>query len=48
MEKDDEKVWEEIKKQVSQLKYGTVMITVHDGKIVQLDTSRKIRFSTKH
>ena len=40
----DVKIWEEIKKQVSDVKYGTVLITVHDGNIVQLETSKKIRF----
>ncbi|MCR5343685.1 MULTISPECIES: YezD family protein [unclassified Butyrivibrio] len=44
MEKDDEKIWEEIKKQVSEVKYGTVLITVHDGRIVQLEKSTKVRF----
>ncbi len=40
----NEKIWEEIKKQISEVKYGTVLITVHDSNIVQLETSKKIRF----
>lgn len=43
-EKEVEKTWEVIKKQVGELKYGTVSITVHDGKITQVETSSKIRF----
>ena len=43
-EKELEKTWEVIRKQVDELKYGTVSITVHDGKITQVETSSKIRF----
>lgn len=41
---DEEKIWQIIKRQVEELKYGTVLITVHDGKITQIETSSKIRF----
>ena len=37
-------VWETIKRQVNDLKYGTVTITIHDGKITQVETSSKVRF----
>lgn len=37
-------VWTEIRKDVEGLNYGTVLITVHDGKVVQIDTSTKTRF----
>lgn len=37
-------VWAEIRKDVEGLSYGTVLITVHDGKVVQIDTSTKTRF----
>ena len=36
--------WEKIKELISGLKYGSVIITVHDGKITQVETSTKIRF----
>ena len=36
--------WEKIKELVSGLRYGSVIITVHDGKITQVETSTKIRF----
>lgn len=39
-----EECWKKIKEQVSSLKYGNVIITVHDGKITQVETSTKIRF----
>lgn len=39
-----EDCWKKIKEQVSSLKYGNVIITVHDGKITQVETSTKIRF----
>ncbi len=37
-------VWETIKRQVNDLNYGTVTITIHDGKITQVETSSKVRF----
>ncbi|SDB28054.1 MULTISPECIES: YezD family protein [unclassified Butyrivibrio] len=39
-----EDVWKRIRNQVENLKYGTVTITVHDGKITQIETSSKERF----
>ncbi len=39
----NEKVWENIKRVVNSLEYGSVMITVHNGKIVQIDTTSKQR-----
>ena len=43
-QKDSDKIWDVIKSQVNDLKYGNVIITVHDGKITQVETSTKIRF----
>lgn len=37
-------IWEKIKAAVDNLDYGSVIITVHDGKIVQVETSSKQRF----
>lgn len=37
-------VWTEIRKDVESLNYGTVLITVHEGKVVQIETSTKTRF----
>jgi hypothetical protein len=37
-------IWEKIKTAVDNLDYGSVIITVHDGKIVQVETSSKQRF----
>jgi hypothetical protein len=39
----DEETLQQIKKQIEQIRYGSVTIVVHDGKVVQLDTSEKIR-----
>ncbi len=33
------KVWDVIKKQVEDIKYGSLMITIHDGRIVQIETN---------
>lgn len=40
-----EDCWNKIKELVSSLKFGSVIITVHDGKITQVETSTKIRFN---
>ncbi|WP_274652051.1 YezD family protein [Paenibacillus humicola] len=40
----DEETLQWILKNLDGLKYGTVHITVHQGKIVQIDRTEKIRF----
>ncbi len=35
---------EVVERQVSALKYGYVHITVHDGRIVQIETTARVRF----
>lgn len=37
-------VWEYIQQAVESLKFGTVEITVHDGKVVQVERKEKLRF----
>ncbi|HWD91312.1 MAG TPA: YezD family protein [Verrucomicrobiae bacterium] len=38
-------VWLEIvRKQVAPLCYGVVQITVHDGRVVQVETTERLRF----
>ncbi len=45
IEKNDTvSVWKKIREQVESIGYGSVIITVHDGKITQVETSKKIRF----
>ena len=41
----DAAVLEGIIESIKSLQYGTVTITVHDGKVTQIETSRKQRFS---
>ena len=42
---NDSEAWVEIvERQVCALKFGSVQITVHDGRVVQIETSSKIRF----
>ena len=40
----DERAWVKIKDQAKDIKFGSVIITVQDGKIVQVETSTKVRF----
>lgn len=40
----DANVVEEIIESIKSIKFGTITITVHDGKVTQLETSRKQRF----
>jgi len=43
--KSDSGAWLEIvERQVRGLKFGSVQITVHEGRVVQIETSAKIRF----
>lgn len=35
---------EVVKQQVTGLKFGAVTITVHEGRVVQIETSVKLRF----
>lgn len=38
--------WTEVvRKQVKALRFGTVQITVHESRVVQIDTTEKIRFA---
>lgn len=40
--------WHEVvQRQVEGLKFGSVEITVHDGRVVQVETSVKIRFEKR-
>lgn len=40
----DQQWLESLEEQVSGLRYGTVTITVHDGRVVQIDRTEKTRF----
>lgn len=35
---------EVVQKQVSSLRYGVVQITVHDSRVVQVETTERLRF----
>ena len=41
----DPKVLDEIIEAIGRIKYGEVVITVHDSKVVQIEEKRKKRFS---
>lgn len=40
-----EKQLEIIKGEIEKIQYGTVTVVVHEGKIVQVDTSTKLRLT---
>lgn len=41
----EEEPWlEVVRKQAAALKFGSVSITVHEGRVVQIETSAKLRF----
>lgn len=40
----DNRIWEQIRKKAESIEYGTVVITMHDGRITQIEASSKIRF----
>lgn len=39
-----EEVWRDIKNKTEGINYGSVVITVHDGMITQIEVSSKIRY----
>lgn len=41
----DSRVLEEIAKALQGLRYGSVEITVHDGKVTQIEAKKKIRLT---
>lgn len=41
----DSRVLEEVAKALNGLRYGSVEITVHDGKVTQIEAKKKIRLS---
>lgn len=45
MSKLDEVQWEYVKKCLGAIDFGTVVITVHDGRVTQIDTTEKKRFA---
>jgi hypothetical protein len=40
----DQGILEEIIKAIQQTKYGEVMITIHDGRVVEIEQKQKKRF----
>ena len=41
----DRRVFDEVAKALTGLRYGSVEITVHDGKVTQIEAKKKIRLS---
>lgn len=39
----NEKALQKLKEEIEKINYGSVTVVIHEGKIVQLDTSTKIR-----
>ena len=37
-----------VEQQVAALKFGSVVITVHENRVVQIETSVKVRFEKAH
>ena len=37
-----------VQKQVSSVRFGVVQITVHDGRVVQVETTERLRFEKNH
>ncbi|MFT3928934.1 MAG: YezD family protein [Spongiibacteraceae bacterium] len=41
----DRRVLEEISRALANLRFGSIEITVHDGRVTQIESKRKIRLS---
>jgi hypothetical protein len=39
---------EVVRRNVAQLRFGSVQITVHDGRVTQVESTEKTRFATSH
>ena len=37
-----------VAEQISKLRFGVVQITVHDGQVVQIERTERVRFATTH
>lgn len=48
MSKLDEVQWQYLKKSLDEMEYGSVVITVHDGRVTQIDTTEKKRFTNNN
>ena len=40
---EPDRIYERIARVVAELRYGTVEITIHDGRVVQIERTEKIR-----
>ncbi|WP_173220429.1 YezD family protein [Kroppenstedtia pulmonis] len=40
-------ILDQITSALKEIEYGTVQITLHQGKVVQIDRTEKVRFSSK-
>ena len=40
----DKKIAEEIMKAVREIRYGSVQVTIHNSKVVQIDKTEKVRW----
>ncbi len=40
----DKRIADEIMKAVREIRYGSVQITIHDSKVVQIDKTEKVRW----
>ncbi|WP_139345062.1 YezD family protein [Virgibacillus pantothenticus] len=45
MSKLDGVQWEYVRKSLDAIDFGSVVITVHDGRVTQIDTTEKKRFA---
>ncbi len=41
-------VLQQIARAIGSIRYGTVQVTVHDARVVQIETSEKIRIAPSH
>lgn len=42
----DERVWQRVRDALKDLRYGSVEVLIHDGKVVQIERKEKLRFDT--
>lgn len=42
--RNEDAVWQDIRKKAEELRFGNITITLQDGRIVQVETSSKTRY----
>ncbi|MCI1955750.1 MAG: YezD family protein [Oscillospiraceae bacterium] len=43
--RDDMEIYEKLAKYIKEVRYGSIVVVIQDGKIVQIEKNEKVRFT---